>query len=350
MFFVVQSVSVEVPRYTVVDLGVLPAHSSSHAFSVNDNGVVVGECTHDFVMQTPCVWTYDGRVWNVQAAGCCDEGVAVSVASSRCTVMECGDGAMLQAENTCVNVDGLGGPFSAPYAVNAFGTVVGYSLTAQYQGHAFLWKSGGATGGAKTIDLFPDADFSIATDINNAGIVVGLFQNILGNSVAFVRADDGVVVALPTLGGAHASASAINVGGNVVGSARTSGGNTHACVWRRATEGGAWAVHDLAAPPSAPVFYNTTSEAYDINDRDEIIGAVAVGASMHPFIWTSSTGMFELQNLIIPDPKNPSLSLASVRLIRVTSINNHGEIVGWGVVGGDQTEHAVLLIPVRNIQ
>lgn len=341
------------PCYTVTDLGVLADSQSSRAFGINDARVIVGESTENFLTQHPCVWipVGDGNgvvVYEIAAISCCDDGIAIAISSNGYIAIECGGSASVASiGGECDLLGECGGPYAAPYAINASGKMVGYALDDSYRGYAFLWSMGGVARGARNgcmLDLFPRVDFAVATDVNDAGIIVGFLQGTGGENVAFMRADNGAVTFLPTLGGAHASAAAVSGNGMIVGISTLALGASHACMWRRATDGGLVAL-DLAAPPplrSGQYFFETTSEAYDVNNRGEVIGAVAVGASTEPFIWTQRHGMHLLNDLLVHNSP-PNLSPQLFRLERVVSINNHGDIVGWGTFGVEKELHAVFL-------
>jgi probable HAF family extracellular repeat protein len=83
---------------------------------------------------------------------------------------------------TAVDLSALGGANSHATAINGAGQVVGHSLTAAGEQHAFLWE-------------------------------------------------DGVMYDLGTLGGAASTAIAINDSGQIIGESETRGGATHAVLW-----------------------------------------------------------------------------------------------------------------------
>lgn len=60
------------------------------------------------------------------------------------------------------------------------------------------------------------------------------------------------------------------------------------------------------------------SEAYGLNDRDEVVGRSDVGGQPHAFYWSEATGMVDLQASL-----DPTAIVSSAR-----DINLHGQVVG----------------------
>ena len=69
-----------------------------------------------------------------------------------------------------IDLGTLGGSTSQAESVNSLGHVVGRSLTAGGQTHAFLWTP---TGGMIDLGTVAGTTYSAASDINDAGVVVG---------------------------------------------------------------------------------------------------------------------------------------------------------------------------------
>jgi probable HAF family extracellular repeat protein len=139
---------------------------------------------------------------------------------------------------------------SVPRAMNGRGQIVGYGdFGPDLQPAAMLWEEGRrirrigpamdcvdpSVGGAKC-----GAGFSIASDINEAGQVVGHFEvggpveplnPHIGHTHAFLWQAGKGTRDLGTLGGDHASAVDINEKGQIVGQADTADGESHAFLW-----------------------------------------------------------------------------------------------------------------------
>ena len=150
----------------------------------------------------------------------------------------------------------LGGSVAAATAINNAGQVVGSSTTADGNEHAFLWTPGQRMQDLGTLGT----GRSVATSINDIGQVVGL--NVLGS-------ESRPVIWLPgqpprELGTAddplEGQATDVNDAGQVVGSVSAMPGGRHAFVWTLA--GG---TEDLYAATGM-------TDARAINNRGQIVG------------------------------------------------------------------------------
>jgi probable HAF family extracellular repeat protein len=108
------------------------------------------------------------------------------------------------------------------------------------------------------------------------------------------------VTHLGTLGGSHSAAYGINNSGAVVGYASLSGSKNHAFIWSSGT-----GMVDIDDPA------NMESGASKINDAGQVVGRTH---STDAFIWSSSTGMQVLPNL--------GISMGA------SGVNNLGQVVG----------------------
>jgi probable HAF family extracellular repeat protein len=167
----------------------------------------------------------------------------------------------------------LGGIYvnSGAIAINATGTIVGSSSTADLHQRATLWPAGGgpprdlgALGG-----MFTE---SFALDINDAGDVVGISEtpNHLSRRVTFWPAGGGPPRELVGLGGSEAEAYRINAAGDVVGWSQTQDIRRLATIW---PAGGA---------PRALSGDLPFSNAWGINDAGDIVGTSQLGPTLWP--------------------------------------------------------------------
>lgn len=215
----------------------------------------------------------------------------------------------------------FGGSWPPTFAsgVSNTGQIVGQSDSSPYSGHATSWKNGIATdlewlGGAAGLDFYS----SSANGVNDLGQIVGW-------STTTLISDDGCWSFEP---------------GDITGCPM------HAVLWRAGGE-----IRDLGALPG-----DTFSSASNINFFGQVIGSsgntvvfqeaegtagsglfgdTPIAVIGHPFIWSESSGMNDLNNLI-------STSSGWV-LNSATGINIWGQIVGSGTLNGEA--HGFLLTP-----
>jgi probable HAF family extracellular repeat protein len=206
-------------------------------------------------------------------------------------------------------VTAVAGPGSAAFGINRFGHTVGSIDAGGGHVHAFL----NTGSGAKDLGTLGGAD-SRAWGLNDAGRVVGEARNAAGVFRAFVY-DGGSMNDLGTLGGAESHARAINNAGTIVGTATLADGSARAFSYSSGAMANlgtfpssiesysrGWAINRHGAiagsssrgaftPPEPPVhaflrrtsgkmidlgtFGGAYSEAFGINDKDEVVGSGA---------------------------------------------------------------------------
>ncbi len=79
----------------------------------------------------------------------------------------------------------------------------------------------------------------------------------------------------------------------------------------------------------------TGSWAYGVNNVGQVVGVGSLSGVLHAFVWDSTTGMQDLNNLVAP---------SGWTLQYANAISDSGEIVGYGIDPSGQTE-AFLLTP-----
>lgn len=277
-------------------------------------------------------------------AGCCGTPATQAQATRRYDV---------------VNLPSLGGNVSRANSINHQGRIAGYShLTGNHTRHATLWRNGsildlGTLGGPNSGVIWPVK--------NHKSIVVGIAQTAapdpLGErwscSVFFPEPDNigytcrafiwknGVMSALPTLGGNHGFASGANDRGQIVGWAENTVSDP-TCVAPQVLQFRAviWGSNGRKIHELPPLPGDTSSAATAINNRGQAVGisgacdqAVGRRTAHHAVLW---------ENDQITDMGNLRSDMWNTPM----AINERGDVVGFaGLPGSDQDDpilHAFL--------
>jgi len=216
-------------------------------------------------------------------------------------------------------------------SINSLGDAVGYSYISATNRHAFLYSNGVM----KDIDFH--GGYSGAIAINNGDVIVG-FASAQSNGIAsaFVYSE-GVTTDIFPLG-SESYANGVNNLGQVVGEFITADQRAfHAFLY---SEG---VITDLGSAQSPETV------AYSINDQQQIIGTTfiphestcsgvpCIQYTPHAFFYEGGN-MADL-NSLIPSRSGWELSWAF-------DINNHGQIVGYGLV--NEKFLAFLLTPATS--
>ena len=225
----------------------------------------------------------------------------------------------------------LGGTDSFAFLLNERGQIAGMSFTNTAANSStgyptldpFLWENG------KMLDLGTLGGTSgVANGLNNRGEVVGA-SNLPGDSTEhpFLWSEGEGMKDLGTLGGTFGHADFINNAGDVVGFATTANDQTgHAFLWRQGV------MTDLGTLGADPA-----SESVCVNSQGQVVGGTfGPSGDLRAFLWENGGPMVELNTLI---PPNHGLQLTDA-----TYINDHGEIVAFGLLSNGDF-HAFILIP-----
>ena len=252
-------------------------------------------------------------------------------------------GAALAQTYSVVNLDTLGGTVNRGNSINNRGWVAGYSnLPGDESRHAALWRNGTAI---EDLGTLGGPNSNVTWNVkNNRGIIVGIAQTDIPDplgeawsssaffpgpdNVGFIclgfRWENGVMTALPTLGGNNGFATCANNHGQIVG-------------WTENT------THDpLCVPPQVlqfrPVIWgprpnaihqlplvsgDTSGAATAINDTGQVVGisgicdqAIGRYTAAHAVLW---------QNDTVTDLGN----LGALWWNTPTAINQRGDIAGF---------------------
>ncbi len=215
-----------------------------------------------------------------------------------------------------INVGDIGGNGTDASAINNSGIVVGHTIdliTGTLE--AYVWIDGDS----RYLEHLPNADITLASDINDRGDVVGRGHNESGTHRALLWVGgEGAPLDLGTLGRTYAMANGVSSDGKVVGAVGQTGVWANPFLW---VDGEMTALGDFGQPDGF---------AESINDRDQIVGAAAGSefSGVRAFLWENA----ELINLG---------SLLSNRQSHATDINESELIVGSAQVL-DSTSRAVI--------
>lgn len=161
--------------------------------------------------------------------------------------------------------------------INNAGQLVGEALTEDENGvvgHAVTWDS---QGNITELPMLPGATWPKATSINNRGEIVGFVQmgpNV--QAVVWTPLSGGgyTITELGGLGGGSTVANDINDAGVIVGRATLANGQVRAVVWTP-TPGGGYTITALCPLPG-----DTFSEGNAINNRTQVAGR-SIGNDVH---------------------------------------------------------------------
>jgi probable HAF family extracellular repeat protein len=174
---------------------------------------------------------------------------------------------------TVTDLGTLGGTLSSATALNERGQVVGSSLTAAGELHAFLWERGrmrdlGTLGGTT----------SEATAVNDRGQVTGSSSTGANGQADWRRPfvwDRGVLRDLGTPPDTEwGSGLDINARGQVAGSYRLLGGEQHAFLWEDGE------LREIRGPGGLTEVY-----VVDLNDRGQVLCWYGAQAGIRGFLW-----------------------------------------------------------------
>ncbi len=252
------------------------------------------------------------------------------------------------ASGTMYDLVTLGGTNSHGYGINVAGQVTGASDTAgDAASHAFLWKPSMPNGTSGTMhDLLTlGGSESNGAAINASGQISG--SSLTTGDAAYhaflwkptmPNGTSGTMHDLLTLGGAESFGSAINASGQVAGFSSTTGEAAyHAYLWTPTTPNGTnGTMQDLLT------LGGLNSYSYNVGAAGQVVGASEIDVTSdqtHAFLYTSTSGMIDLNSLIDP--------LSGWELSDAAAINEAWQITGQGLIGGEY--HAYLLTPVSTI-
>ncbi len=219
------------------------------------------------------------------------------------------------------------GAGSIGHGINDAGYLVGATIS-----NGQVWPP---AGDPVTLGVLAGNDAGTATAINNGNTIVGYARvNSSGEFTACIWYPSGSSYSEPTslFGVANSRANAINSSGQAVGDVMQSFW-FHAALKNPGAEG--WQDLGTLVP-------NEDALAYDINDAGMVVGEADDFSGTNAFLWTSGSGMQNLNNLVVNLP-------VGVRLTHAMAINKRGEIAGYMATSGGATNGVFKLTPVAAV-
>jgi probable HAF family extracellular repeat protein len=335
--------------YTIIDIGVLKGDNESSGFWINNLGEVVGcsdtqtaegyPCTGVVAGQHAFSWTKSGGIKDLGtlsgatvsgAIGLNDAGTIVGYSNVKGQPATNFVAVQWSPTGAITSLGTLsGGSSSAAFEINSSGVIAGDSFLSSGLVNATSWTNKNI----KNLGALPKAIFTAGLDINDNGQIVG--ESVFNYGPPFKSHgflwNGSTMKDLGTLsGGVTSIANSINNTGVIVGQSDGSStqGHWHAVLWNTSQK-----IQDLGVLPGG-----NYSIAYAVNDSSVVVGyGNLFNNAPHAMRWTSSGGMKDLNSLI------PSGS--GWVLINANSINNIGQITGYGTKNGHN--HAFMLTPVN---
>jgi len=189
----------------------------------------------------------------------------------------------------------LGGTLSQASDINEAGRVVGASTDGLGKSHPFVWTK---TEGMSHLPC-PSGDCQ-AIGINNSGQVLVVASGQAASSSSYLWSPDTLMTEIGTLGGKSTRALHLNDRGEIAGTSETSFGLENTFFWSRETG----MVNLGGAKPVA------------LNEKGQVVG----WASSYAFFWDPATGNFK------------RIGELNVKA-QPFDMNNRGEVVGYAQIG-----------------
>jgi len=253
--------------------------------------------------------------------------------------------------------------WSEALAINDHGAIVGIAANSgkigRWPGQAYYWSP---VNGLKIISM-ENKTWSIARDVNNAGFVTGYAMNIAesGSFIdnepesgvsSFIWRDGAMMQALPTLGGSHSFALALNNAPQplIVGASKNTDNKYNAFQWQQNS-----GISSLVTPDGQQSFATSVNDAGDIVGwLGDVPGAYFPnyvrdpnGQPYMPTAWlTGHLEVFTSQAVLWKDNQIIELeSLTGLPNSIALDINTAGQIVGFAATEEGETKHAFLYDP-----
>lgn len=319
-----------VPEYAITDLGTFG--NGVQANRVNNAGHVAGLVFLKPEGYRAFLWR-DGNMEDLGTLPGGNMSLASDVNNVGQVVGQAQEGkryyAFLWQNGKMTNLGSFNGRISGARAMNDQGQVVGFSSSKEAGNTAVLWENGRMT----ALERLPGYEYSFATGINEAGLIVGDVEREEGNGREARRAvlwRDGKLEELGTLGGEFSMARAVNDRNHIVGGSTLSKeSDAFACAFL-------WENGRMQNLGKLPAYQG--SWAADINNQGDVVGSSGNEScsDAHACLWREGQ-VYDLNNCI---PKDSGWVLW-----RALGINDRGQITGDGTYRGQR--RGFLLTPIQ---
>ncbi len=267
----------------------------SYAYGINDSGTVVGT-TYDSSGQA------HGTIWSISGVTDLGAGTYAMAINDSGEVVGGNGNAFTLVNGQMQNLGAAPGiDWSAAYAVNNTGTVVGDGQLSNGTFRGVVWNPDGSI---TVLGTFGGSS-SQATGVNASGEVVGFASLASGYQNAFSDTG-GTLMDLGTLGGGSSYAYGINDSGEIVGYSWLANGGQSAFLY---DDGSMLDLNSLLPGNSGWDLL----QAYGINDAGQITGTGLYDGQLTAFVLTDPAGPGGIAP--VPEPREILIAGASLALI-----------------------------------
>jgi probable HAF family extracellular repeat protein len=332
--FVLASAAVAAPQYHLTDLGIGSGGPGPQAMAINATGSIAGIRYDVGGLAQAYVYTPGVGATNLGTLGGSQSSAYAINAGGQVVGSSFTAGGRQHAfrYDPATGIHDLGSLSEDPFVTSLTlglgiaddGTVVGTSTRSDGAYRPFLYREGT---GMVELGILPGTDY-----LDGYGVAINSHGQIAGTSMgadaseAFVYTEGVGFVGLGHLGGAFSTAHGMNDAGYVVGVATTADNSNHPFLYTPAA-----GMIDIASTSL------TNGEAWDVNEKGQVVGTGSGSSSLVGFLYTPGEGSVDLTTLL--DTSGTGWTITSAR-----GINDSGLIVGTAhnVLLGDR---AVLLTP-----
>ena len=351
------------PAYTITDLGTLGGSpNQSRAYGINNCGTTVGDSMPPASSFNHAFYKKGATMTDIPSLGA--EGSGYSLNSFGYTVgysnASIGQRAFLWHDDDDDGVSDPGelnnflpaGAIGVAYEINDSNRVVGLVDTSggsSLSDSAFVWDS---TNGLQILPGVTGLSPTRAQGINNAGTIAGWAVVSLppyAPTHAFILKNN-TYINLGTLDNSTLSLSSfawrISEDNHVVGYSQIPSGNAlipiHPFVWFDTNNNN---TSDAGEMQDLGTLSGTNAYGYDINATGYVVGTSEVtGGATHGYVWHDDNGNGVSDPGEMKDLNTQFSDATWTTLVEARSINDGGQIVGWGTKSNGET-HAFLLTP-----